>query len=319
MNRMNPFRLWAGGSRFAVGTCSVRLIVLCLLAGFFPAHSAPDISAAQRAAIYGRGTNEFANGFYYKPVGEQNPGPSFELAPLLIQQVEPNAAVARQGIAENEFGTPIYSNGVLAVSSLQPTVYWSVDAVQVNGNSHRRFAYVWCYSEKGGARAETGVDVQVQGIRITCDAKGQPCVWEVLRDQSGADLIFVSSTLEAMARAEFGEALPQRRHAIERSITEAPDVIVPRIIQHSPTVMGPWVYLDVGSHDVGTLICRCMPAQVKKVTGSREYTLTQALNSPEFSSLTELMSRAKVGTAFWPCQSRDAGRLEKRLRLPKDF
>ena len=78
----------------------------------------------------------------------------------------------------------------------------------------------------------------MQGIRITLNSAGQPAIWEVLADGSGAELIFVSQSLEAAALAEFGKPLPGRRYAIERSVEEAPSVVVARVIDDGPMAHG---------------------------------------------------------------------------------
>ena len=168
------------------------------------------------------------------------------------------------------------SNGVPVLDRSRPAIYWQSDTVQLKGKAHARFSYVWCYSpgpqgsERGQStnnvspgRPESGLPLQ--GIRITLNSAGQPVIWEVLADSSGAELIFVSQNLEAAAVAEFGKPLPGRRYAIERSVDEAPNVIVARVIDDGPVAMGPIVYLSAGTRAVSTLICRCMPAQAKRL------------------------------------------------------
>ena len=113
----------------------------------------------------------------------------------------------------------------------------------------------------------------MQGIRITLNSAGQPVIWEVLADSSGAELFFVSQNLEAAAMAEFGKPLPGRRYAIERSVEAAPDVVVARVIDDGPVAMGPIVYLSAGTRAVSTLICRCMPAQARKLLATSTYDL----------------------------------------------
>src|SRR5512143_4089936 len=46
-----------------------------------------------------------------------------------------------------------------------------------------------------------------------------------------------------------------------------------RALDDSPVVMGPIVYLSAGSRAVSTLICRCMPAQAKKLVSTSTYDL----------------------------------------------
>jgi hypothetical protein len=110
-------------------------------------------------------------------------------------------------------------------------------------------------------------------VRITFGEDGRPILWEILRDKSGARILFVSQSLEATAMTNFPAPLPGRRFWVERAVSEDPDTVVARIIDDSATVMGPTLYLESGSHDVGTLICRCMDAQATEVAGVANYRL----------------------------------------------
>jgi hypothetical protein len=166
-------------------------------------------------------------------------------------------------------------------------------------------------------RAEPALPLQ--GVRITLSAAGQPMLWEVLTDCSGAELFFVSQNLEAAAAAEFGKPLPGRRYVIERSMLACPGVIVARLVDDSPVAMGPIVYLNAWTRRVSTLICRCMPAQARKLLATRTYDLLPF----EFASTNSLLLQAKaVSTerlAFWPGDHADGNRLEASLRLPESF
>ncbi len=159
----------------------------------------------------------------------------------------------------------------------------------------------------------------MQGIRITLNSAGQPALWEVLTDSSGAELIFVSHSLEAAALAEFGKPLPGRRYAIERSMEEAPNVIVARVIDDGPVAMGPMVYLSAGTRTVSTLICRCMPAQVRKLVATATYDLLPFQSGPTNSLITQANALLKERTAFWPGEHPGEERLEQCLRLPGAF
>jgi hypothetical protein len=159
----------------------------------------------------------------------------------------------------------------------------------------------------------------LQGIRITLNTNGQPVIWEALADNFGAELIFVSQTLEAAALAEHGKPLPGRRYAIERSMKAAPRVIIARVIDDGPVAMGPFVYLSAGTRNVNTLICRCMPAQAKKLLSTSNYELLPLQEMTGQSLLTQTKLLAKKQTAFWPGDQRTDDRLERCLRLPSLF
>jgi hypothetical protein len=159
----------------------------------------------------------------------------------------------------------------------------------------------------------------LQGIRVTLNSSGQPVIWEVLADSSGAAVIYVSRNLEAPAAAEFGKPLPGRHYTVERSLEGAPNVIVARIIDDGPVAMGPIVYLSAGTRAVATLICRCMPAQAKRLLGTSVYDLLPCQATAAQSLLTQAKARAREQTAFWPGDPPGSDPLEKRLRLPSGF
>jgi hypothetical protein len=286
------------------------------------AHAAPLYSE-----IYQRATNEFTCAEYYKPVETKTNEPSFTLAPLILQQV--NSAQEPPSLPDR-FGTLSVSNGSPVLDQSRPTIYWEADTVQVNGRAHARFSYVWCYPPRPGEsepgqrtknvspdRAEAGLPMQ--GIRITLDAAGQPVIWEVLADSSRAKLFFVSQNLEAAAVAEFGRPLPGRRHAIERSVEAAPDVIVARVIDDGPIPMGPIVYLSAGTRQVSTLICRCMPAQARKLLVTGTYNLRPFQGASTNALIMQSRVMLQEREAFWPGDDASGKGLGTRLRLPEVF
>ena len=286
------------------------------------AHAAPPY-----AAIYQRATNEFAEADFFKPAEPKTNDLASSLAPLILQEV--NGGKELQSWLDR-FGTLSLSNGVLVLDRSHPAIYWQADSVQLQGRAHTRFAYVWCYSTgaygaKRGAGTnnlcpgQTEASLALQGIRLTLNSAGQPVIWEVLADGSGAELIYISRNLEAAAMAEFGKPLPGRRYTVERSVEEAPNVIVARIIDDGPVAMGPIVYLGAGTRAVTTLICRCMPAQAKRLLGTSVYDLLPFQAMSAQSLLTQVKTLAEEQTAFWPGDQPSRDQLEKRLRLPSGF
>jgi hypothetical protein len=143
----------------------------------------------------------------------------------------------------------------------------------------------------------------VQGIRITLNASGSPVIWEVLADDSGANLIFVSKLLEAAAIETFGPPLPGRRFTIESSLETAANAIVARVIEDGPVPMGPIVHLNAGSADISTLICRCMPTQAKNLLMTETYRL-------------RTLAESRLKPVFGEPGEDGATRLARVLRLP---
>ncbi len=229
-------------TRVRIDTAWVPLILAVLLAGC--AH-APRLSTATRASIYERARLHFDRTVLVKP--EESERPEFKLAPLLLEEVT----------SENDApGVPY-------------TVYFWQTFARANDQALDQFNYVW-FDHQAGKHGRNP-----QGIRITFDRTGKPILWEPLRDDTGARILFVSQSLEAAAMTNYPAPLPGRRFWVERSVAEAPDTVVARIIDDGATPMGPILYLDAGSQDVSTLICRCMDAQATEVTGIGLYGLAR--------------------------------------------
>ncbi len=233
--------------------------------------------------VYRRAGAQFQAAVFFKPVETNTQTLTFKLAPLLMQEWSSRGGAAR-------FGTLMMSKGVPTVDLSRPVIYFGADLVEVNGKAHARFTYVWVYGGIGeGEGTNSGlagtlalprqdalprkVALARQGVRITLDGTGQPAIWEVMADGSGARIVFVSQSLETAAVAEFGKPLPGRRYAVERGLEEAPKVVVARVIDDGPVPMGPIVHVRAEDNGVGTLICRCMAVQVKELEGTETYAL----------------------------------------------
>jgi hypothetical protein len=289
--------------------------------------SAPVDQAAQ---VYARATNQFAAAVFLKPAQTTNAGLAFQFAPLIIQQV-PEKHVPPDALRD-AFSPPGLTDDLPASSFIirhsslssvpgtalpRPAIWYTADSVQIEGRVHARFSYQWSYSP---ANAQGGLTaLPVQGIRITLDTQGQPAVWEILADTSGLQLIFVSQSLEAAAAAAFGKPLPGRRYAIERGFEQAQDVVVPRVIDDGPVAMGPIVYLSQGTRNVSTLICRCMPAQVKQLVATRTFDLTPLDSAGETAFLVTVGVTSNAPPVLWPADARVENRLDHCLRLPAAF
>jgi hypothetical protein len=254
-----------------------------------------SLSADRAAQIYAQATNQFKAAIFYKPVQATNAGLSSQFAPIIMQEV----AAPRASNASPQ--------GTIGVSELPP-VFWFSDTVEFNGKSYARISYQWDYP----ARKAVGDQHVVlrQGFRVTLDTRGQPVAWEILADTSGLRLIFVSQSLEAGASAQFGKPLAGRRYSIEQSLEQAPRTIVPRVLDDGPLPMGPIIYLAEGTRNVATLICRCMPAQVKQLVATRTF---------ELLPLGTEQTHPNTPPALWLDEDRAKGRLDKCLRLPKSF
>jgi hypothetical protein len=313
INRKSREKRRASLLRSALGCLSVLAAGAFTLADGLAAVGAPAASV-EAEEIYRRAALSFQEADFSKPVERDGEALSFKLAPLLLQEIHPGAGAEAAGAG---FGTPLFTNGTLALDTSRPVVYFAPDTIVINGKPHLRFAYVWCYTLKptqgqGGAPP-------VQGVRLTLNSAGEPVIWEVLADPSGAEIFFVAHSLEAAAAAQFGKPLPGRRYASEASTNDAPAVVVARVIEDGPVPMGPIVYLRAGTHAVGTLICRCMPAQAKTLRSTVVYDLLPfPTDAAQLNRLREGL-RSKDTAAFWRGDQGEGVRLERCLRLPEEF
>jgi len=278
------------------------------------------------AEIYHRATNEFDKTALYKPAEPKSEYLGFALAPLILQEVND----AKEPLSlPDRFGT-LSASDARVLDRSRPAIYWRADAVQINGKALARFSYVWCYAPDSlkpermhgitsTASGPAKPGLPLQGIRITLNSAGQPAIWEVLADSSRAKLFFVSRNLEAAAMGEFGKPLLGRRFAAERSVEAAPDVVIARVVDDGPVAAGPIVYLSADTRAVSTLICRCMPAQARKLLTTSTYDLLpfHAASTNSLFMQARLVLRERA--AFWPGDDTDGKELEACLRLPKAF
>jgi hypothetical protein len=201
------------------------------------------LSTEQRAAICQRTELMFENAALLKPA-ETAPSdsPGAKLAPLFVQEIR-----AMNGIAPE--AAPM-------------TVFFSEGTVMLRGKAHAQVSYTW----------QTPASAPRRGVRITLNPAGLPVVWEVLNADSRAQVIFVSQNLEVTAIRAFGGALPGRHFAVERSVTETPNVVVARVLDDAPVAMGPIMHLDAQG-EVTTVNCRCMSTKAQHLVATANYEL----------------------------------------------
>ncbi len=275
---------------------------LALLTGVMSV-TLPALGAGfDRAAIYEKATNLIRAVAYLKPAEVVSNRVETQLAPLVLQQVREGA-----NLEPLRFGT-LQPGNVVDVS--RPAIYFRLDSAAISGRVHPQITYCWFYPPTKAAPRR----LRVQGVRITLDAHGQPAIWEMLTDASGARLMFVSRALEIQARSEYGPPQANRRFSVERAA--AREVVVPRIVEDGPVPMGPMVYLAAESADPLTLACRCMPAQASSILSQQTYVLLDLTGAP---ALEQTQPDLHPGLAFRPGAPEPARGLEEILRLPRSF
>lgn len=234
---------------------------------------------ATRRALVARSARTFAGGELLRPPADADLDgggrvPATPLAPLLLLETVPELGAARasphaatddptHGRTLDDSDEPSPSAAPLRVGLSESMVDWL-------GQPLRQLAFAW-QAQAGGPG--DGDSPRLQGLRITLGRDGFPLLFEVLRDSSGARVLFVGRALEELAAAAHGAPLPGRRYACERAVEDAPRVVVAGLVERGPMPLGPFVYLDREQHDVTTVLCRCAPSQVGGVLESRPYEL----------------------------------------------
>lgn len=274
----------------------------------------PLLAAERPRSLYDGASVEFAQAWVVKPRDNPKLELAVKLAPLIMQEA-----------------------GGKQKPEIPTTVFFKPGTVQLNGREHAQMTYWWFYKVPAKERRpparrgpevrqvkstglETGVSgatLPFQGVRLTLSTNGTPMIYEVLGHGGRIEQIYVTQSIETTAHIRHGFALPGRRFYVELGLDDAPHVVVPRVLDDPPAVMGPILYLRAGTHEVATLICRCMPAQAKTLAGQGLYKLVAG----DFPRNTSSATRPEAAFPRWLREdfSDQTNRLSRSLRLPADF
>ena len=304
-----------------VGVILVVLLVLQNMIGCAPAKkSTSSPSAKLRRAAYERVDRVFQKAVFYKPAEDTVTQKYSKLAPLIVQAV-PDAAAAGPlpgriaAIKADPSSKPFFNIS-------RPTIYTDVSRATLDGRDYEQVVYVWWYSPNTTEMSSARIDDSSspwRGYRLTLDSEGFPIIWEVLGNESGLAVIFVSKTLEEAAKKTFGLPLDERRFSIEQSVKARPNVVVARILDDGPQPMGPFVYLSAEYQTVTTLICRCMPSQVHDFVDNISYELQPLARLGELGSSGLVWPASALDLPHPHPEMSDPAWLEQALRLPDAF
>lgn len=250
------------------------------------------MTLAEREAVYHRAEATLPRAILFKPL-ETVPTNrlAWVLAPLFLQETLLADAAA--------------------VPGLVPTVWFRSSQERIRGRMHEQLTYWWPPLQ--GEIVPSG-EPGWQAVRLTLDADGLPAIWEALPSNGSPGAIFVSRQLETAAQAEWGGPLPGRRFAVERALRDAPGVVVVRVLDDTPVPLGPLIHLRASNGRVSSVLCRCMPTQVRELVGTMYYQLRPAEARGDTLSATG-HSRGDRPPPRWP----ESVPLERRLRLPSRF
>ncbi len=236
-------------------------------------HTRPWSSSAtstreHRAQIRGRVEAVFETALYYKPLEDAAPADVFRLSPLIVQEVGSADDIPSALRPARLIVAPA---GRLDRDTGRPAVYYGESAVELFGRPLRRLVFVWWLGSKSNDAAPTS---GWRGYSMTLGDDGFPLVWEILGDAPGLCVLFVSQSLENAASAMTGEPTDAQRFAIEKGhAVGSSSIVVARVLEDGPVPMGPFVYLSAENAIITTLLCRCMPSQVRDFAENNAYEL----------------------------------------------
>ncbi len=254
---------------------------------------------------------EFTNAVLFTPARTNMQDRLFAFAPLMVIET---AATDLAGLpASDQFGALEKAGERVTVNPKRPTVYARREVVMLRGRPYERYSYVWWHPT-----LERATTIASQGIRITVTPAGQSIAFEIQGDATNAGAVVVSQAMEAAAMQEFRSPLPGRKFAIERAVGTPFAATVDRVIEDGPLELGPAVYLRANGRGVGTVICRCMPAQTRVIAATGYYDLVE-WNAADAGLLGEAGGQHGIKLLRWLAQSEEEPGLEKMLRLPQHF
>ncbi len=272
---------------------------------------------AASAEIYARVETQFDAAIYCKP-DEASANPlTVQLAPLLVQAVDPTSPDSSK--SQRLAAVVERPGGGWTLDAARPTIYTAVSTALLHGRELEQRSYLWWYAQDEDAQTRgprntsgiAGPPTRCRGYRMTLDGDGFPIVWEVLGDVPPPARVFVSKRLEDAAVRIFGPPLPHRRFSIETPLDANPSAVVARVLDDAPMPMGPIYYL-AADLEVTTLICRCMRSQFDAVADEIEYAIEPLAGLGA--------SAAKIEAASLPLPGMDDPTwLQTALRLPPDL
>jgi hypothetical protein len=227
--------------------------------------------------VYHRTQQRWSRAVFLSPQPETSQGEDRWMAPLIVQELDDglsgDAAAAGTSTSPSQappgFGRlSIDASGQVKIAVGAPTVYRVEGKVEIDGRSFSQWTFAWFYPPASAAPR-----VPYRGFRMTRDRHGYALICEVISSDAGRREFYVAKSVEQAAARKFGRPLAGRRYHVEPSLSEQPDVLVPRIVGEGPQPMGPFVYLDRQRRQVTTLLCRCEPSQVETFAKSSTYEL----------------------------------------------
>ena len=276
--------------------------------------SSPEGHGPYRS-FYDEAHRQFKSVLLFKPRDDSADGREFDLAPLIVQEVisgtEELSRTPRFGALEEG------EEGRVDVNADTPTLYVENGRVQIRGATYETLTFHWFYSMSRLSRRY----IEAKALRIVLDRNGFPIAYDMayippdVKAAGGPRTVYVSKSFELAARGEFGDPLPGRRFSAEKSLKDAPQSVLVRVVEDGPIPMGPYVYVEALTKRVNTLLCRCSPSQIDEVLESPYYDLVP------FDRVRDLARR--ISRSMMPpiddLEARLSEPLDDALRWPKNL
>lgn len=229
------------------------------------ADSATLVSAEAASAIRETTRREFKRSRFCKPKSVDRDNKVQVFAPLIVEELgEHPGSTPPMGLIDPVGKRAIFEPGI---------VYYLKGEVQAGTETLDQFIYLWAY-DRDGPHKDPHNDPIVRGVRVIVNSNGMPVIWEALEPGRGPRVFYVASSIEAAARAHYGEPLRGNHFAIERSLDDGLGVVVARVLDEGPAPMGPYVYLDSSpDRRITTVLCRCSPSQFDDAVETPRYEL----------------------------------------------
>lgn len=174
-------------------------------------------------------------------------------APIIVQ--EDRAADATYSQQDDRIGhptTPDLDSVVVATDHAE--VYAYTRQIDIRGRSYTQLTYTHWYAEHPELKPNDPEAGQVEGVtlRITLDQNHRPAFFESVYNCGCYHRLYPSDDLELAAAEEFGEPMPGKPLAIERSVPWKYDLIVPNAVETSRYNPGtrPVIRVRAGWHGI---------------------------------------------------------------------
>ncbi|MBX3396258.1 MAG: hypothetical protein KF841_12920 [Phycisphaerae bacterium] len=235
-----------------------------------------------RRRVYADVDRIFERADFYRPDESSAPAELIQLCPLIVQEVRDDDGSDRR----LRIVGPVNPDTASARwDAAHATVFFDESEIRIVGRRHRRIRYAWRIETTSPGEADVGeVDVESdagtwRGFEMVLGSDMFPAIYSLLPETSEPSplrTIFVASSIEKSAMASFGEALEGRHAVVEPDVSDHPDVVVARVLDDGPMPMGPFAYAAAENGAITTLLCRCMPSQVRDFSGNTTYRLQHA-------------------------------------------